>query len=64
MALALVEAAERRGDIEPGMTLVDYTGAALAVVCALKGYRCTVVCSDAYSAEKLRSMAAIGARSR
>lgn len=65
VALALVEAAERRGDIEPGMTLVDYTGgstgAALAVVCALKGYRCTVVCSDAYSPEKLRSMAALGA---
>lgn len=41
VALALVEAAERRGDIEPGMTLVDYTGgstgAALAVVCALQG---------------------------
>lgn len=66
VALALVEAAERRGDIEPGMTLVDYTGgstgAALAVVCALKGYRCAVVCSDAYSTEKLRSMAALGAR--
>ena len=65
VALALVEAAERRGDIEPGMTLVDYTGgstgAALAVVCALKGYGCTVVCSDAYSREKLRSMAALGA---
>jgi cysteine synthase A len=65
VALALVEAAERRGDIEPGMTLVDYTGgstgAALAVVSALKGYRCTVVCSDAYSREKLRSMAALGA---
>jgi cysteine synthase len=65
VALALVEAAERRGDIEPGMTLVDYTGgstgAALAVVCSLKGYGCTVVCSDAYSREKLRSMAALGA---
>jgi cysteine synthase len=65
VALALVEGAERRGEIEPGMTLVDYTGgstgAALAVVCALKGYGCTVVCSDAYSEEKLRSMAALGA---
>ena len=65
VALALVEAAERRGDIAPGMTLVDYTGgntgAALAAVCALKGYRCMVVCSDAYSVEKLRSMAALGA---
>jgi len=65
VALALVEAAEERGEIAPGMTLVDYTGgstgAALAVVCALKGYRCRVVCSDAYSAEKLRSMVALGA---
>lgn len=65
VALAMVEAAERRGDVEPGMTLVDYTGgstgAALAVACSLKGYLCTVVCSDAYSVEKLRSMAALGA---
>lgn len=65
VALALIEAAEARGAIEPGMTVVDYTGgstgAALAVVCSVKGYRCHVVCSDAYSIEKLGSMRALGA---
>jgi len=65
MALAMVEEAERRGDLRPGMTVVEYTGgstgSSLAFVCAAKGYRFKVVSSDAFSAEKLKTMRAFGA---
>lgn len=65
MALAMISEAERRGDLRPGMTVVEYTGgstgSSLAFVCAVKGYRFRVVSSDAFSAEKLRTMRAFGA---
>ncbi len=65
MALAMIEEAEDRGDLRPGMTVVEYTGgstgSSLAYVCAAKGYRFRVVSSDAFSVEKLRTMSAFGA---
>lgn len=65
MALAMIEEAERRGDLRPGMTVLEYTGGStgtsLAFVCAVKGYPFTVVSSDAYSEERLRMMTAFGA---
>ena len=65
MALAMIEEAERRGDLRPGMTVVEYTGgstgSSLAFVCAAKGYRFRVVSSDAFAEEKLRTMVAFGA---
>jgi cysteine synthase A len=65
MALSMIEEAEKRGDLEPGMTVVEYTGgstgSSLAFVCAAKGYRFRVVSSDAFSREKLRTMEALGA---
>lgn len=65
MALAMIEEAERRGDLRPGMTVVEYTGgstgSSLAYVCAAKGYRFKVVSSDAFSDEKLKTMRAFGA---
>ncbi|MCI0532209.1 MAG: cysteine synthase family protein [candidate division Zixibacteria bacterium] len=65
MALSMVEEAERRGDLRPGMTVVEYTGGStgtsLAFVCAIKGYRFKVVSSDAFSREKRQSMRAFGA---
>jgi cysteine synthase A len=65
MALAMVTEAERRGDLTPGMTVVEYTGgstgSSLAYVCAAKGYRFRVVSSDAFASEKLRTMQAFGA---
>lgn len=65
MALAMIEEAEKRGDLTPGMTVVEYTGgstgSSLAYVCAAKGYRFRVVSSDAFSAAKLRTMRAFGA---
>jgi len=65
MALAVIEEAERRGDLKPGMTVVEYTGgstgSSLAFVCAVKGYRFHVVSSDAFAAEKLQTMRVFGA---
>jgi cysteine synthase A len=56
----MIERAEQRGDLKPGMTVVEYTGGStgisLAFVCAVKGYRCRIVCNDAVAREKLRSM--------
>src|SRR6476646_9017380 len=56
MALAMIEGAEARGDLRPGMTVVEYTGgstgSSLAFVCAMKGYRFKVVSSDAFAREK------------
>jgi cysteine synthase A len=65
MALAMIEEAEKRGDLRPGMTVVEYTGgstgSSLAFVCAVKGYRFRVVSSDAFAVEKLKTMTAFGA---
>lgn len=65
MALVMIEQAERRGDLKPGMTVVEYTGgstgSSLAFVCAVKGYRFRVVSSDAFAPEKLKTMRAFGA---
>jgi cysteine synthase A len=65
MARSMIEEAEKRGDLKPGMTVVEWTGGstgiALAFVCAAKGYRFRVVSSDAIAAEKLRSMTIFGA---
>jgi cysteine synthase A len=65
MAKAMIEYAEQRGDLRPGMTVVEYTGgstgSSLAFVCAVKGYRFKVESSDAFSQEKLRTMEAFGA---
>jgi len=65
MALAMIEEAEKRGDLRPGMTVVEYTGgstgSSLAFVCTVKGYRFHVVSSDAFAQEKLDTMRAFGA---
>lgn len=65
MALAMIEEAEARGDLRPGMTVVEYTGgstgSSLAFVCAVKGYPFRVVSSDAFAREKLQTMRVFGA---
>ncbi len=65
MALSMIEEAEKRGDLRPGMTVVEYTGgstgSSLAFVCAVKGYRFKAVSSDAFATEKLKTMEALGA---
>ena len=65
MALAIIEGAERRGALRPGQRVVEYTGgstgSSLAFVCAVKGYPLSLVSSDAFAPEKLRTMRAFGA---
>lgn len=65
MALSMIEGAERRGELKPGGTVVEYTGgstgSSLAMICANKGYRAHFVSSDAFAAEKLQTMRAFGA---
>lgn len=65
MALAMILAGERSGRLKPGQRVVEYTGGStgvsLALVCAARGYPLSIVTSDAFSAEKRRHMAALGA---
>jgi cysteine synthase len=65
MALAMIEAAEADGRLQPGQLVVEYTGgstgSSLAFVCAVKGYPLRIVSSDAFAEEKIRTMRAFGA---
>ena len=65
MALAVISCAEQDGRLQAGDTVVEYTGgstgASLALVCAVKGYRLQIVTSDAFSLERRDHMAALGA---
>lgn len=65
MARAIIDGAERRGELRSGRRVVEFTGgstgSSLAFVCAVKGYPLTLVSSDAFAAEKLRTMRAFGA---
>lgn len=66
MARAMVEAAEADGRLNPGGSVVEYTGGStgvsLAFVCAAKRIPLHIVTSDAFSREKRDHMAALGAR--
>ena len=65
MALYMVEDAERSGLLKPGGTIVEgssgNTGAALAMIAAVKGYRCIITMPDKMSHEKRNFMMALGA---
>jgi cysteine synthase A len=65
MALAMIEGAEKRRELKPGGTVVEYTGgstgSSLAMICAKKGYTAHFVSSDAFAKEKLQTMKAFGA---
>ena len=65
LALAIIEEAERTGELKPGMTVVECTGGStgtsLAFVCSVKGYRFKAVSSDAFAKEKLQAMKLFGA---
>jgi cysteine synthase len=68
MALAMIEGAEARGALRPGMRVVEFTGgstgSSLAMVCAAKRYPFVVLSSDAFAREKLLTMEAFGAELR
>ena len=66
IALAMVEAAEKSGALQPGGTIIEptsgNTGIGLAMVAAVKGYPLVLVMPDSMSVERRRLMLAYGAR--
>lgn len=64
-ALGMIQQAELRGEITPGDTLIEATsgntGIALAMICAMKGYRLKLLMPDNMSIERQASMRAYGA---
>lgn len=66
LALAIIENAERKGDLKPGQTVVEATsgntGVALAMVCAVKNYPFVAVMSETFSIERRKLMRALGAK--
>lgn len=65
IALRMIEAAEKSGELKPGGTIVEptsgNTGVGLAIVAQQKGYHCIFVCPDKVSADKINVMRAYGA---
>jgi len=65
MALSMIDAAARDGRLQPGQTVVEYTGgstgSSLAYVCAMRGHPLRIVSSDAFAPEKIETMRAFGA---
>ena len=65
MALAMIEGAEKRGELKNGYKVVEYTGgstgSSLAMICANKGYKAHFVYSDGFAEEKIQTMRAFGA---
>jgi cystathionine beta-synthase len=65
IGLAIIEDAERRGELRPGGTVVEgtsgNTGVGLAIAACIKGYRCVFTMPDKMSQEKVRLLKAYGA---
>lgn len=65
IALRMIEAAERSGELRPGGVIVEptsgNTGVGLALVAQQKGYRCVFVCPDKVSGDKISVLRAYGA---
>ena len=65
IGLAIIEDAERRGELRPGGVVVEgtsgNTGVGLAIAASLKGYRCIFTMPDKMSQEKVRLLKAYGA---
>ena len=64
-ALAMVDAAEASGALKPGSVIVEATsgntGISLAMIAAVRGYRCILVMPEDMSAERQRMLLAYGA---
>src|SRR3954451_8669443 len=65
IAVRMIEAAERSGELRPGGTIGEptsgNTGVGLAIVAQRKGYRCVFVCPDKVSQDKINVLRAYGA---
>ena len=64
-ALSMIQRAEERGEIQPGVTLIEATsgntGIALAMAAAIKGYRMVLIMPEDLSIERVQTMKAFGA---
>ncbi|MCS7013114.1 MAG: pyridoxal-phosphate dependent enzyme [Chloroherpetonaceae bacterium] len=64
IALSMIEHAEKNGLIKPGGTIIEWTagntGIGLALVAAVKGYKCIMVMPDKVSQEKIDLLRALG----
>ena len=65
LALGVIEAAERSGELKPGQTVIEATsgntGIGLAMVCAQKGYPLVVTMAESFSVERRKLMRFLGA---
>jgi cysteine synthase A len=66
LALGVIEAAEKSGQLKPGQTVIEATsgntGIGLAMVCAAKGYPLVVTMAEQFSVERRRLMRFLGAK--
>ena len=66
LALGVIEAAERSGELQPGQTVIEAssgnTGIGLAMVCARKGYPLVIVMAENFSVERRKLMRFLGAK--
>jgi cysteine synthase A len=66
LALGIIEAAEKSGELRPGQTVVEATsgntGIGLAMVCAAKGYPLVVVMAENFSLERRKMLRFLGAK--
>jgi cysteine synthase A len=66
LALAIVEAGEKSGELKTGGTIIEATsgntGIALAMVCAQRGYNFVAVMAASFSVERRKVMRALGAK--
>jgi cysteine synthase A len=66
LALGVIEAAEKSGELKPGQTVVEATsgntGIGLAMVCAAKGYPLVLLMAEPFSVERRKLMRFLGAR--
>jgi cysteine synthase len=66
LALGVIEAAEKAGELKPGQTVIEATsgntGIGLAMVCAQKGYPLVVTMAEQFSVERRKLMRFLGAK--
>ena len=66
LALGVIEAAEKSGQLKPGQTVIEATsgntGIGLAMVCAAKGYPLVVTMAESFSVERRKLMRFLGAK--
>jgi cysteine synthase len=66
LALGVIEAAEKSGELKPGQTVIEATsgntGIGLAMVCAAKGYPLVLTMPESFSVERRRLMRFLGAK--